>query len=58
MPIREGMNACSEEDLRRKIAKTVERGTGKKKGGTARTFGRASVPSNATSGLREGRAFL
>lgn len=32
------MNACS-EDLRRKTTKAVERGTGKEKGGTARTFG-------------------
>jgi len=34
MLIREGMNACS-EDARRKMTKAVERGTGKKKSGTA-----------------------
>jgi transposase len=38
MLIREGINACS-EDVYRKITKAVERGTGKKKSGAARTFG-------------------
>ena len=38
MPIREATNA-SFEDLSRKTTKAVERGTGKKRSGTARTFG-------------------
>ncbi len=55
MLIREGMNVCF-EDVRRKITKAVERGTGKKKSGAARTFGvsLSSVKRHVGMARREG----